>query len=95
MGKSHYRQQILTICVVVALSTAYLWCKVEMASAASSIERATCRHQALVEEKSRQVAAIALVKKPSAIAHLARERLQMVHPPTTLELELPNHEVVD
>ena len=38
------------------------------------------------------VAAIALVKKPSAMAHLARERLQMVHPTTTLELELPSDE---
>jgi len=92
MGKSNYRQQILTICVVVALSTAYLWCKVELASAASGIERASCRYQELTEEKSRQVAAIALVKKPSAMAHLARERLQMVHPTTTLELELPSDE---
>jgi len=95
MLRANCRQQVLTICVVVALSTAYLWCKVELASAAATAQSTRLRHQALVEEKSRQVAAIALMKKPSAMTHLAQRELHMIHPTTTLDLELPRAETED
>lgn len=92
MGQSRYRQQILTICIVVALTTGYLWCKVELASAAAAVQFESRRHQTLVEEKSRQVAAIALIKKPSTMTLRAQRELQMVHPTTSLELEWPRAE---
>ena len=95
MGQSHYRQQITTVCVVVALTTAYLWCKVELASAAAAVQFASRRHRTLVEEKSRQVAAIALITKPSAMTQRAQRELQMIHPTTNLELELPRAEAED
>ncbi len=75
-----FQRGFYVVVVVVAMMVVYLWRKVETANVARRADAARNRIEALHEERSRLVAAIAFRLKPGAIQGLAVTQLGMVYP---------------
>lgn len=81
------RRQALTVAALVAMATLYLWCKVEMATAADGMVGARARIDSLSEERARLLAQVARQTRPTRIQKLALEELGMIYPTSVGQLE--------
>lgn len=80
------RSQALAVAVLVGMTTLYLWCKVEINSAAEGMARARARLESLNEERAKLLAQVARQTRPTRIQRLAQEDLGMVHPTSVGQL---------
>ena len=81
------RTQALAVAALVGMTTLYLWCKVEMGTAAESMARARVQLESLDEERAKLLAQVARQTRPTRLQRLAQEELGMVFPASVGQLE--------
>ena len=75
-----HRRHVVVVVLVVALTVAYTWKKVELARVAHQLARLEGEAATLVEEQAKITAGIAFRKKPGTIKQIAESRLGMAYP---------------
>jgi cell division protein FtsL len=74
------RLPVLLLVALVALTTAYIWTKVQLAKTLRQVETAQAQIRRLEEERDKLMASIAMKKKPGSIRERAQQELGMIDP---------------